>query len=211
MEKKTTRINSGDTIFLLINHQSGLFQMIKDIDVTTLRSNVVVLSKLAVIENIPLITTACDPEGPHGPLISELQKYDAYAHYVPRTCGLNPWDTLAFREAVRNTGKKKLVIAGVLTSIGVALLAIAAIEEGFEVFVVIDACGDISENSQHVTINRMMMAGVIPITTLAVASEIQKTWNREDAVKYAEIMSKLMPNYQPLLESYVKAQQVAKK
>lgn len=211
MTVKTTRINAHDTAFLLINHQSGLFHTVGDIDVTTLRNNVTVLARLAEIERIPLITTACDPNGPHGPLIPEIQKYAPHANYIARSCGLNPWDTVAFREAVEATGKKKLVLAGVLTSVCVALPAIAAIAEGYEVFAVIDASGDISKSSQRITIDRMMMAGVIPITTVAVASEIQKTWNREDAVKYAEIMAKLIPNYQPLLEAYVKAQEIARR
>lgn len=93
------------------------------------------------------------------------------------------------------TGKKKLVIAGVLTSVCVTFLAISAAAEKYEVFAVIDASGDMSEVSQRVTIDRMMMAEVIPITTAAVSSEIQKTWSRPEAGKYAEVMSTMISNY----------------
>ncbi len=208
--KITTRLNADDTAFLFIDHQSGLFQTVKDIDIIPLRHNVTALAKVAAIENIPVITTASEPKGPNGPLMPEIHEHAPHAQYVARTGEINAWDTKAFRDAVKATGKKKLVIAGVLTSVCVAFPAISAAAEGYEVFAVIDASGDMSEVSQRVTIDRMMMAGVIPITTVAVSSEIQKTWNRPEAGQYAETMSTMVPNYQALIESYVKAQEVAK-
>lgn len=205
----TTRINADDVAFLLIDHQSGLFQTVKDIEVPTLRSNVVALSQVAAIENIPVITTASEPKGPNGPLMPEIHENVSHAQYVGRTGDVNAWDTPAFVEAVKATGKKKLVIAGVLTSVCVAFPAISAISEGYEVFAVIDASGDMSPLSTQVTISRLQLAGIIPITTTAVISEILKSWKHTDAAKYAHALSLVMPNYQALIESYYKAQEVA--
>ncbi len=205
----TTRINADDVAFLLIDHQSGLFQTVKDIEVSTLRNNVVALSQVAAIENIPVITTASEPKGPNGPLMPEIHENAPHAQYVGRTGEVNAWDTPAFVEAVKATGKKKLVIAGVLTSVCVAFPAISAISEGYEVFAVIDASGDMSPLSTQVTISRLQLAGVIPITTTAVISEILKSWKHTDAAKYAHALSLVMPNYQALIESYYKAQEVA--
>lgn len=205
----TTRINADDIALLLIDHQSGLFQTVKDIEVPTLRANVQALSKVAAIENIPVITTASEPKGPNGPLMPEIHELAPHAHYVGRTGEVNAWDTPAFVEAVKATGKKKLVIAGVLTSVCVAFPAISAIAEGYEVFAIIDASGDMSPMSTQVTMTRLQMAGVIPITTAAVISEILKTWQHKDAQKYAAILSQVMPNYQALIESFIKAQEVA--
>ncbi|HBI88610.1 MULTISPECIES: isochorismatase family protein [Sphingobacterium] len=205
----TTRINADDVAFLLIDHQSGLFQTVKDIEVPTLRSNVVALSQVAAIENIPVITTASEPKGPNGPLMTEIHENAPHAQYVGRTGEVNAWDAPAFVEAVKAIGKKKLVIAGVLTSVCVAFPAISAISEGYEVFPVIDASGDMSPLSTQVTISRLQLAGVIPITTTAVISEILKSWKNTDAAKYAHALSLVMPNYQALIESYYKAQEVA--
>tara|TARA_R110000868_G_C10961254_1_gene768514 strand:- start:2612 stop:3250 length:639 start_codon:yes stop_codon:yes gene_type:complete len=204
----TTRINSDDVAILLIDHQSGLFQTVKDIDVTSLRNNVATLAKIAAIENIPVITTASEPNGPNGPIMPEIHKYAPHAVYVSRNGEINSWDTPAFVEAVKKTGKKKLIIAGVLTSVCVAFPAISAVTEGYDVFAVIDASGDMSPLSSQTTIARLSLAGVVPITTTAVCSEIQKTWNRPDALKFAEAYSAVMPNYQAVIESFLKAEEV---
>jgi len=205
-----TRINSDEVAILLIDHQSGLFQTVKDIDVTALRNNVAALAKVAAIENIPVFTTASEPNGPNGPLMPEIHELAPHAVYIPRNGEINAWDTPAFADAVRKSGKKKLIIAGVLTSVCVAFPSISAKSEGFDVFAVIDASGDMSPLSTQITTARLALADVVPITTAAVLSEIQKTWHRADALEYASAYSKVMPPYQSLIESYQKAVTVGK-
>lgn len=205
-----TRINSDEVAILLIDHQSGLFQTVKDIEVTALRNNVAALAKVAALENIPVFTTASEPNGPNGPLMPEIHELAPHAIYIPRNGEINAWDTPAFAEAVRKSGKKKLIIAGVLTSVCVAFPSISAKAEGFDVFAVVDASGDMSPLSTQITMARLAMADVIPISTVAVLSEIQKTWNRKDALEFAAAFSKVMPPYQSLIESYQKAVSVGK-
>jgi nicotinamidase-related amidase len=130
---------------------------------------------------------------------------------VPRNGEINSWDTPAFVEAVKKTGRKKLIIAGILTSVCVAFPSISAIADGYEVFAAIDASGDMSELASQATIARLVMAGAIPISTVAILSEIQKTWRREDALKYAEAYSGTMPNYYAVTESYQKAKSLGEK
>lgn len=209
--EKLTRINYDDVAILLIDHQSGLFQAVKDIEVQTLRNNVSALARLAALENIPVIATASEPSGPNGPLMPEIQKLAPHTKYIGRKGEVNAWDNADFVEAVRATGRKKLMIAGVLTSICVAFPAISAVSEGYEVFAVIDASGDMSTWSTHITMNRLQMANVIPISTAAVISEVLKTWDKDFGVvsEYAQILTLVMPNYQALIESHVKAQEVA--
>lgn len=205
-----TRINSDEVAILLIDHQSGLFQTVKDIEVTALRNNVAALAKVAAIENIPVFTTASEPNGPNGPLMPEIHELAPHAVYIPRNGEINAWDTPAFADAVRKSGKKKLIIAGVLTSVCVAFPSISAKAEGFDVFAVIDASGDMSPMSAQITTARLALADVVPISTAAVLSEIQKTWHRDDALEYASAYSKVMPPYQSLIESYQKAVSVGK-
>ena len=206
-----TRINADDVAFLLIDHQSGLFQTVKDNNVVQLKQNVISLAKVAALEKIPVITTASEPNGPNGPLMPEIHQYAPHAVYVPRNGEINAWDTPAFKEAVKKTGKTKIVIAGILTSVCVTFPSLSAKAEGYEVFAAIDASGDMSELSSQITIARLTLAGVIPISTVAILSEIQKKWTAENMQHYARTYSDSMPNYQFVVDSYFKAKSLGEK
>ena len=206
-----TRINADDVAFLLIDHQSGLFQTVKDNNVVQLKQNVISLAKVAALEKIPVITTASEPNGPNGPLMPEIHQYAPHAVYVPRNGEINAWDTPAFKEAVKKTGKTKIVIAGILTSVCVTFPSLSAKAEGYEVFAAIDASGDMSELSSQITIARLTLAGVIPISTVAILSEIQKKWTAENMQHYARAYSDSMPNYQFVVDSYFKAKSLGEK
>ena len=201
-------IDPNDAVMLLIDHQSGLFQTVGDIPVPELRTRAAVLAKMAALANLPVITTASVPEGPNGPLIPEIHQNAPHARYVARKGQINAWDNPDFVAAVRATGRKTLIIAGTITSVCVAFPAIAAAHEGYKVFAVVDASGTYSKMAEEITLARIVQAGVVPMDTAAVASELQKTWNREDANDWAEIYAKIFPSYQLVIESYMKARQV---
>ncbi|WP_447749950.1 hydrolase [Pseudomonas nicosulfuronedens] len=201
-------IDPDDTAMLLIDHQSGLFQTVKDMPMTELRNNAITLARIATLAKIPVITTASVPQGPNGPLIPEIHEAAPHAKYVARKGEINAWDNPEFVAAVQATGKKTLVIAGTITSVCMAFPAIAAVNAGYRVFAVIDASGTYSKAAQEITLARVVQAGVVPMDTAAVASEIQRTWNRPDAAQWAEAYSLIFPHYRLLIESYTKAQQV---
>jgi nicotinamidase-related amidase len=163
---------------------------------------------MATLAKLPVITTASVPEGPNGPLIPEIHQNAPHAKYVARKGQINAWDNPDFVAAVRATGRKTLIIAGTITSVCVAFPAIAAAHEGYKVFAVVDASGTYSKMAEEITLARIVQAGVVPMDTAAVASELQKTWNREDANDWAEIYAKIFPSYQLVIESYMKARQV---
>lgn len=148
------------------------------------------------------------PQGPNGPLIPEIHQNAPHAKYVARKGEINAWDNPEFVQAVKDTGKKQLIIAGTITSVCMAFPSIAAVADGYQVFAVIDASGTYSKMAEEITLARMLQAGVVPIDTAAVASELQKTWNREDATEWAKAYTGIFPNYQLLIESYAKAQEV---
>lgn len=110
-------IDPTDTVLLLLDHQSGLFQNVKDISVAELRANTTALAKLATLQQIPVITTASVPDGPNGPLMPEIHEAAPHAVYVPRKGEVNAWDNALFVKTVRETNKKTLIIAGVWTSV----------------------------------------------------------------------------------------------
>ena len=101
------------------------------------------------------------------------------------------------------------MIAGVWTSVCVAFPAIQAKAEGYNVYFVTDASGDPSVMASQTTLARMTQAGIIPISTNAVVCEFQRTWNRPDAAEFAALYAGFNPNYQAVIESYTKAQEVA--
>ena len=203
-------IDPNNAAMLLIDHQSGLFQTIQDMPFMEVRANATTLAKVATLAKMPVITSASVPQGPNGPLIPEIHKYAPHAKYVARKGEINAWDNPEFVAAVKATGKKQLIIAGTITSVCMAFPAIAAVAEGYQVFAVVDASGTYSKMAQEITLARLVQAGVVPIDTAAVCSEVQKTWNRDDAQQWAEAYAALFPPYQLLIESYLKAQEVVK-
>jgi nicotinamidase-related amidase len=203
-------INPADALILLLDHQTGLFQTVKDIGVMELRANTIALAKLGALLKLPVITTSSVPDGPNGPPMPELKEAAPHAHYVPRHGEVNAWDNEAFVKAVRDTGKKTLIMAGVWTSVCVMFPALDATAAGFKVYAVMDASGDPSEMVSRTTLARFVQGGVVPTTVNAVVSEIHRTWNRPEAAELAQLYTMYAPNYRAVMESYQMAQQAAK-
>ena len=202
-------IVADDAVMLLIDHQSGLFQTVGDMPMPELRARAAALAKMATLSKLPVITTASVPQGPNGPLIPEIHQNAPHAKYVARRGEINAWDNPDFVAAVKATGRRQLIIAGTITSVCMAFPSISAVQDGYQVFAVVDASGTYSKMAQEITLARIVQAGVVPMDTAAVASELQRTWHRDDAAEWAEVYTKIFPPYQLLIESYTKAQQVA--
>ncbi|MDN8643335.1 hydrolase [Stenotrophomonas indicatrix] len=203
-------IDPDNAAMLLIDHQSGLFQTIGDMPFTSVRAHATALAKMATLAKMPVITTASVPQGPNGPLIPEIHDAAPHAQYVARRGEINAWDNPEFVAAVKATGRSQLIIAGTITSVCMAFPSIAAVADGYQVFAVVDASGTYSKMAEEITLARVVQAGVVPMDTAAVASEIQRTWNRENAQQWAAIYTQIFPNYQLLIESYQKAQDAQK-
>ncbi|MCC8934770.1 isochorismatase family protein [Rhizobium ipomoeae] len=203
-------INPSDTVILLLDHQSGLFQTVKDIAIADLRRNVAMIARLATLLDIPVITTASEPNGRNGPLMPEIHTDAPHAVYVARRGEVNAWDNDDFVATVKATGRRTLVMAGVWTSVCVMFPALDAREAGFDVYAVIDASGDPSEMASRVTLARFTQAGVKPTSTNALLSELHRTWARPEAAALAELYGMVAPNYAAVAESYQRAQQAAR-
>jgi nicotinamidase-related amidase len=204
-------MDANDAALLLLDHQTGLFQTVKDIPVQDLRTNTIVLARAAGLAKVPVITTASEPNGPNGPLMPELAEAAPGATYVPRKGEVSAWENPDFVATVKKTGRKTLIMAGVWTSVCVVFPALQAKAEGYDVYAVIDASGDVSPLATHVTLARLVQAGVVPITTNAVVSELHRTWNRPDAAKWGELYGIVAPNYRAAAESFQKAAEVGGK
>jgi nicotinamidase-related amidase len=192
---RTVLLDPADAVMLLLDHQNGLFQTVKDVPLAELRTNTVVVAKVARRTKIPLITTASVPDGPNGPLMHELQEVASDATYLPRKGEVSAWDNEDFVRTVKDTGRKTSIIAGVWISVCVAFPALQAKAEGYNVYFVTDASGDPRPMTSQTTIARLAHAGVIPMSACAVFREIQRTWRRPDADQYAELYAAYAPNY----------------
>jgi len=198
-------LDPNDAVLLLLDHQTGLFQTVKDIGITELRANTTLLAKLAHMHKIPVITSASEPNGPNGPLMPEIHASAPDAIYVARRGEVNAWDNPDFVDAVRKTGRKTLIIAGVWTSVCVMFPALDAKAAGYKVYTVMDASGDPSELASRTSLARFAQAGIIPTTANAVLSEVHRTWNRPDAAELAKLYGLAAPNYVAVAESWQKA------
>ena len=201
-------MNTDDAALLLLDHQTGLFQTVKDITVAELRANVMALVRIGTLLKLPIITTASVPDGPNGPLMPEIAKLGPQAVFVPRQGEVNAWDNDLFVKTVRDTGKKTLIMAGVWTSVCVMFPALDAKAAGFNVYAVVDASGDPSEMASRTTLARFTQAGIVPTSTNAVICELHRTWRRPEAEEIADIYTVATPNYRAVIESYQNARNV---
>jgi nicotinamidase-related amidase len=203
-------LDTCDSLILLLDHQSGLFQTVKDISIAELRANTTMLARLGTLLKIPVITTASEPNGPKGPLMPEIQEAAPQAVFVPRKGEVNAWDNADFVSTVRETGRKTLIMAGVWTSVCVMFPALDAKAAGYKVYAVTDASGDPSELASRTTLARFAQAGVIPTSANAVLCETHRTWKRPEAAELAKLYALVAPNYAAAMESYQKAQDAVK-
>jgi nicotinamidase-related amidase len=209
-QKKTTLINPDDAVFLFVDHQSGLVQTIHSMPVGELRRNLAALAKASQLLHIPAIYTASVPTGPNGPSLSEVKDNAPNAKYVNREGEINAWDSKEFVNAVKATGKKTLIISGMWTSVCVVYPALSALGEGYTVYAVADASGDITPEAHNLAMLRLTQAGAIPITVGAMLPELMKDWRRKEAGDFAKILADLVPNFQAVIEQYYKAQEAIK-
>ena len=204
-------IDPNDAVLLLIDHQSGLFQLVRDMEYRELRNNVIALAKAAKIAKIPTVATASVPGGPNGPIIPDILLSNPDVVYVPRSGPINAWDHRPFVEAIEKTKRKTLLIAGTLTSICMVFPALSALAEGYKVFCIVDASGNWSKMATDISIARVTQAGAMPIDTFAAITEVMHTWNRPEAMEFAKVfVDHVEPAYGALFESYYAAQKAVK-
>ena len=127
MSKPYTRLNNNAAAVLLVDHQTGLLSLVRDIDPDKFKNNVLALADIAAYFKLPTILTTSFEDGPNGPLVPELQEQFPDAPYIARPGQINAWDNEDFVKAVKATGRKQLLIAGVVTEVCVAFPALPAI------------------------------------------------------------------------------------
>ena len=163
---------------ILIDHQPFQFAGLRSHDTQTIINNVVGLAKSAKLFGVPtLLTTVIQDRG--GYIIQPLQDVFPEQKPIDRTF-INTWEDDRVVQWVKKTGKTKLVMAALWTEICLAMPAIQALGEGYEVYIVTDASGGVSVEAHEMAIQRMVQAGAVPMTWLVFASELQRDWARTE-------------------------------
>jgi len=165
-------LTAENAAVLLVDHQVGLYSGVRDIGLRDLKHNVVSLAKAAQALDLPTVVTTTMADGMWGPLIPELREALPSGQEVIDRSTVNAWHDERIRDAVRATGRSKLIIAGVSLEVCAALPAIAAIADGFDAYVAVDASGTFWETKRDAGLLRMQQAGVIPIDYATLMVEI---------------------------------------
>ncbi|EPJ95800.1 MULTISPECIES: isochorismate family cysteine hydrolase YcaC [Pseudomonas] len=195
------RLNKDDAVVLLVDHQTGLISLVQDFTPNEFKNNVLALADVAKFFELPTILTTSFEQGPNGPLVPELKEMFPDAPYIARPGQINAWDNEDFVKAIKATGRKQLIIAGVVTDVCVAFPTLSALAEGFDVFVVTDSSGTFNTTVQQASWNRMSQAGAQMMNWFSVACELQRDW-RNDIEGLGNLLSQRIPNYRNLMNSY---------
>jgi nicotinamidase-related amidase len=169
------RLSPDNAVLSLIDHQTGLLVNVRDINPATLKTNIEGLSSMAKILELPTIITASIPEGPNGPIWPGITKILG-DDIVNRKGEINAWDSPEYREAIEKTGRKKVIMAGIVTDVCLMFPAISMVAEGYDVYAVIDASGTWDKIAQEAAMHRMTQAGVKVSTWASVLAEIMNDW-----------------------------------
>lgn len=195
------RLDKSEAAVLLVDHQSGLCNIVGDFGPDDFKNNVLALADAAKYFQLPTILTTSFESGPNGPLVPELKEIFPDSPCIARPGQINAWDNEDFVKAVKATGRRQLIIAGVVTEVCVAFPALSALEDGYEVFVVADASGTFNQTTREAAWHRMQAAGAQLMTWFGVACELHRDW-RNDVEGLAALFSNHLPAYRNLITSH---------
>jgi nicotinamidase-related amidase len=170
-------LSPTDHALILIDFQSQMSFATHSIDAITLRQNAALVASAAAGFKVPTILTTVAEKSFSGPMFSEITEPFPGQKLLDRT-SMNTWEDAAVIERVNQIGKKRLVLAGLWTSVCIVGPTLSALDQGFEVYVIADACGDVSAEAHNRAMDRMVQAGAAPITSLQYLLELQRDWAR---------------------------------
>ncbi|MBU3864860.1 hydrolase [Streptomyces sp. 4503] len=162
---------------LFVDHQPQMFFGTASGDRTAIINSTLGLAKAAKAFDVPVVLSTVAAESFSGPILPQLADVFPGRQIIDRT-SMNAWEDAAFVEAVKATGREKLVIAGLWTEVCVVLPALSAIAQGYEVYVVADASGGVTPQAHEHAVQRMVQGGAVPVTWLQVLLEFQRDWAR---------------------------------
>jgi nicotinamidase-related amidase len=170
-------LSPQDHTLILIDFQSQMAFATQSIDPVVLRNNAALVSHAARIFGVSTIPTTVAEKSFSGPMFDEIREAFPNARFFDRT-SMNSWEDEAVIGEVNRIGKGRIVLAGLWTSVCIVGPALSAIDQGFEVYVIADACGDVSGEAHERAMQRMVQAGARPMTAVQYLLELQRDWAR---------------------------------
>ena len=174
-----TLLTPSDHTLIMIDFQSQMAFATKSIDPVVLRNNAGLVAGAAKIFNVSTVLTTVAEKSFSGPMFDEIKTTFPKATYLDRT-SMNTWEDKAVIEEINRIGKSRIVLSGLWTSVCIVGPALSALDQGFEVYVITDACGDVSEEAHERAVERIVQLGVRPMTSLQYLLELQRDWARSD-------------------------------
>lgn len=179
-------LNPTNHALLLIDHQSQMAFAVESQPIEELRNNTGLVSETAKLYEIPTVVTTVAARSFSGPVFPEIRDiFTDESKYIDRST-MNAWEDTRVVKAINDMKKDKLVIAGLWTEVCTLTAALSALEDGYEVYVITDASGGISQEAHDMAITRMIQSGVRPITSLQYLLEIHRDWARDET--YNEVV-----------------------
>jgi len=182
-------LRADNTAVLFVDHQEGLILGVHDQDQQVVRRNVFGLARTADLYGLPAVLTTSADDGPNGPIFAELPEQLPGAPFIHRRGEVDAFDDTRFAEAVEATGRKNLVIAGILTEVCLAFASLSAVSRGYTVHAVIDASGASSHYAATAAIERMAAAGITIQSTGAVVAELLADWRTPQGAGVGSILA----------------------
>ena len=172
-------LSPTDHTLILIDHQSQMAFATKSIDPVQLRNNTALIAEAAAGFKVSTILTTVAEKTFSGPIFDEIKAAFPKHPVIDRT-SMNTWEDPRIADSVNSIGKSRLVFAGLWTSVCIVGPTLSALDQGFEVYVIADACGDVSDEAHERAMERMIQAGVRPMTALQYMLELQRDWARTE-------------------------------
>jgi nicotinamidase-related amidase len=170
-------LSPADHTLILIDHQPQMAFATRSIDPILLRNNAALVSKAARGFDVPTILTTVAAKTFSGPIFEEIRRVFPDAEIIDRT-NMNTWEDPRITKVVNGIDRPRIVLAGLWTSVCIVGPALSALDQGFEVYVIADACGDVSDEAHALAMQRMLQAGARPMTALQYLLELQRDWAR---------------------------------
>jgi nicotinamidase-related amidase len=170
-------LNGPDHTLILIDYQSQMAFATRSIDVAQLRNNAALIAKAAAEFKVPTILTTVAEKSFSGPMFSEITEPFKGQKMIDRTT-MNTWEDGNVIKEVNRIGKGRIVMGGLWTSVCIVGPVLSALEQGFDVYVITDACGDVTEEAHERAVERMLQAGARPMTSVQYLLELQRDWAR---------------------------------
>jgi len=209
-EGKRERYTPDNCVIAFVDHQTGLMNLVHSAPPTEFKSMVVGLAKAAKLFKVPAVITTSAETGPNGPFLPEVLQLLPDAPVIPRPGQINAWENTDFVAAIKKTGRKKIVMAGITTDVCVVFAALSALDAGYDVYVVTDASGCQSPEVQQAAILRMADAGATIGTWFGISCELLYDWRNPGGPGAAQLFIEHMPSYAEVFASH-KAQAGSRK